>query len=199
MDKLIARTTVSPDFFDDSIFPVRTTTLQIAELPLSGIIRIQGRSNDNAFRSGVVSALGVQLPEAERVSVAREVRLAWAGPNEYLCFCPLASEEHCVSTLTLALAGQFATVTVVSDSRVAFVVAGEDATAFLAKGCSIDTHPSSFLPGHVVTTRFAGLPAMLMHRENGEYVLYFDIGYTEFVVKWMLDAAEEFTEPLATS
>ncbi|SIO28164.1 sarcosine oxidase subunit gamma [Paraburkholderia phenazinium] len=197
MDKLIARTTVSPNFFSESLFPVRFPSLHVSELPLSGIIRIQGSSESRAFRSGVASTLGVQLPAPERVSGGGDVKLAWAGPHEYLCFCSLENEEKCKSMLEEALAGEFATVTVVSDSRVAFFVAAEDAPALVAKGCSIDMHPSGFAAGHVVTTRFAGLPAMLVHRNVSEYVLYFDVAYTEFIVKWLMDAAEEFAEHAA--
>lgn len=194
MDKLIARTKITPNFVGESEFPLRSARLHVSELPLAGIIRLQGETSNEAFRSGVQAALGVQLPVPERVSVTNEVRLAWAGPNEYLCFCPLGSEEKYESLLAGALAGQFAAVTLVSDSRVVFLVSGKDAAALMAKGCSIDMHPSTFAVGHVVTTRFAGLPAMLIHRDQGEYVLYFDIGYTEFMVKWLLEAAEEFTE-----
>lgn len=192
MDKLIPRTTISPNFVGEGVFPVRTPSLQVSELPLSGIIRVQG-SSDDAFRAGVASALGIQVPPHERLSAGDDVKLAWAGPNEYLCFCSLASEAKRESTLVGALRGQFATVTAVSDSRVAFLVTGDDAAAFVSKGCSIDMHRSSFAVGHVVTTRFAGLPTMLLHRDMGEYVLYFDTGYTEFVLKWLLEAAEEFT------
>ncbi|MEB2543756.1 sarcosine oxidase subunit gamma [Burkholderia cenocepacia] len=197
MDKLIARSTVSQQFVDSNVFPIRADNLQISELPLAGIIRVQGRTADDAFRSQVASCLGADLPAAERTSVGADVRIAWTGPNEYLCFCALAAEEKHLSALTDALAGQFATVTLVSDSRVAFLVTGREAQAFISKGCSIDMNPASFPADRAVTTRFAGLPAMLMHRGGGDYVIYFDIGYVEFVVKWMLDAAEEFLEPAA--
>jgi len=192
MDRLVARSTVSPQFVGESAFPIRAGSLQISELPLAGIIRVQGRSADEAFRSGVAAALGLRLPEAEAISRGAGARLAWAGPNEYLCFCALADEDKCVSALTAALAGQFATVTLVSDSRVGFVVTGSNADALLSKGCSIDMHRVAFPAGRVVTTRFAGLPAVLMRREAGDYAIYFDVAYVEFILKWLLDAAEEF-------
>lgn len=194
MDKLTPRTVVAPLYVPENIFPVRAPSLEISELPLAGIIRLQGRSDDVEFRESVSASLGIPLPPAERFSQNGDVRLAWAGPNEYLCLCPLETEEKYVSAVTEALAGQFATVTLYSDSRVGFRITGREAAAFVAKGCSIDSHPASFPAGRVVTTRFAGLPAMIMHRTEGEYVVYFDIGFVEFVLKWILDAAEEFRE-----
>lgn len=192
MDKLIARSTVTEQFADSVVFPIRADGLQISELPLAGIIRLQGRAQDEAFRSRVTASLGADIPSAERVSAGTDLRLAWAGPNEYLCLCTLDVEEKCLSALTAALVGQFATITLVSDSRLGFLIKGREAEAFISKGCSIDMHRESFPVNRVVTTRFGGLPAMLMHRSEGEYVIYFDIGYAEFVLKWMLDAAAEF-------
>ncbi|MEX3982187.1 sarcosine oxidase subunit gamma [Paraburkholderia sp. EG287A] len=194
MDKLIARSTVAEQFADARVFPIRADGLQISELPLAGIIRVQGRTTHEAFRTQVTASLGVGVPTAERVSIGTDVRLAWAGPNEYLCFCALDAEEKLLSALTAALTGQFATVTLVSDSRIGFLIKGREAQAFISKGCSLDMYRESFPVNRVVTTRFAGLPAMLMHRSESEYAVYFDIGYAEFVLKWMLDAAAEFLE-----
>ncbi|MBN3786546.1 sarcosine oxidase subunit gamma family protein [Burkholderia sp. Ac-20353] len=197
MDKLIARTVVAPLYVSEQVFPIRAGSLQIFELPLAGIIRLQGRTDDPEFRASVSATVSVQLPLAETFSPGADVELAWVGPNEYLCFCPLDAEERTFSALTAALAGQFATATLYSDSRVCFLITGTDATAFLAKGCSIDMHPASFPVGRVVTTRFADLPAMVMHRNEGEFVVYFDVSYIEFALKWILDAAEEFIERTA--
>lgn len=192
MDKLIARSTVSAQFVDPTVFPVRFDSLRITEVTLGGIIRIQGVGNDAAFRSAVTKALRVTLPEPERSTSNGAVRLAWAGPNAFVCFCPLDEEEQCESRLTAAFAGRFATVTPVSDSRVGFRIAGEEAASFISKGCAIDMHPEHFDVGRALTTRFAGLPAMLIRDEGDGYVVYLDIGYIEFILEWIVDAAAEF-------
>jgi sarcosine oxidase, subunit gamma len=192
MDKLIARSTVNQDFVDSQSFPIAVSSLNISELPLGGIVRIQGRSSDPAFAAGVTTCLGVTLPAPESLARGNSCVLAWAGPNEYLWFCDLAEEGAFVASLTGALTGVFANVTLVSDSRIGFLVRGVEARSFLAKGCSIDMHATAFGAGQVVTTRFAGLPAMLLSREEDEFVIYFDIGHAQYVLKWISDAAEEF-------
>ncbi|RQT14882.1 sarcosine oxidase subunit gamma [Burkholderia contaminans] len=195
MVKLAVRSIVSPQFMDARDFPIRTSGLNVFEMPLGGIIRVQGCTDDDAFRASVATSLGADLPSAERMSCSAESRIAWAGPNEYLCFCELEAEERLVFALTSALAGQFATVTLVSDSRIGFSFTGNDAHALIAKGCAIDMHPADFTVGRVVTTRFAGLHAMLMKPVADQHVVYFDIAYVEFVLKWIQDAAREFLEP----
>ena len=192
MDKLSARSTICQQFIEGKPFPVRCPSLEISELPLAGIIRLQGKGNDPLFQAAVSAALALSLPAPESVSGTGDVQIAWTGPNEWLCFCPLSKEESCLGALTDAVAGQFATVTLVSDSRIGLVVTGQDAAALLSKGCAIDLHPVAFPVGHVVTTRFAGLPSMLTGRSASAYVLYFDVGSTEYMLNWIIDAADEF-------
>jgi sarcosine oxidase, subunit gamma len=192
MDKLIARTTVHQDFVDSTRFPIAAHSLSISEQPLAGIVRIQGRTSDPGFVAGVTSALGLALPAPESLARGDFGVLAWAGPNEYLWFCDLSAEDGFVSSLNGALVGVFSSATLVSDSRIGFLVKGDEARSFVAKGCSIDMHAAAFGVGHVVTTRFAGLPAMLLSRDDDEFVIYFDIGHAQYMLKWITDAAEEF-------
>jgi sarcosine oxidase subunit gamma len=194
MDKLIARSTVSEQFVRGQSFPFSTSRLQFSELPLHGILRLQGDAKDEAYETAISAALGLTLPGPERFSVSDGTQLAWVGPNEFLYFFPLSLEDQAVAALNASLVDQFATVTLMSDSMVAFTLSGDDAPAFLAKGCAIDLHLTAFPTECVVTTRFAGLPSLLMHRAVGEYVFYFDIGSAAYALNWMQDAAEEFRD-----
>jgi sarcosine oxidase subunit gamma len=192
MLKLQARTTVTSQFVMGHTFPVDTPSLRVSEVPLHEIIRIQGGSESAPTRAIIESVLALNLPLPECSTQDKSKRLAWVGPNEWLVLCALEDEGGLFDELTRALADQFATVTLVSDSRVSFLVAGDVAADFVAKGCAIDLHVTAFPVGAVVTTRFAGLPAMLLHRDTLEYVLYFDVSMAGFLVDWLCDAAEEF-------
>lgn len=192
MVELNARSTLAQEYVDKRVFPVQTPTLQIAELPLSGILRVQGRRSDTAFVSMVEGNLGVQLPEPSRTASNLDVTLTWAGPNEYLCFCALENEARYENALKTALEGLFAAVTLVSDSCFGVCISGLNATAFISQGCSIDMGTASFPVGHAVTTRFAGLPAILINRAQQEYHLYVDIGYVEYLLKWLAAESSEY-------
>jgi sarcosine oxidase subunit gamma len=194
MLKLISRTLVSPQLVEEAKFPVKSEKVQISEMPLGGILRIQGNTVDPAFKVAVAAALDLELPEPEAMVAKGDLRLAWAGPKEYLCFCSIEDEARYEQSLRSSLMGQFATTTLMSDSRIAFVISGQSAAAFLSKGCSVDMDPACFGVGRVVTTRFAGLPAMIMCRDKNEYAAYFEVGYAQFLVRWIVDAAAEFSE-----
>ncbi|MFL9950027.1 sarcosine oxidase subunit gamma family protein [Paraburkholderia agricolaris] len=192
MLKLQARTTVTSQFVRGHTFPVDTPSLRVSEIPLHGIIRIQGGSESAQTRAIIESVLALNLPLPERSTQDKSKRLAWVGPNEWLVLCAVEEELGILNELTKALADQFSTVTLVSDSRVSFLVAGDVAADFVAKGCAIDLHATAFPVGATVTTRFAGLPAMLLHRDTCEYVLYFDVSMAGFLIDWLSDASEEF-------
>jgi len=192
MLNLKARTTVTHGLVPANAFPVETLTLRIAEEPLHGIVRIQADSQSAQARASIQAALGLTLPLPERSSDANGTRLTWVGPHEWLVLCPLPDEPARYKALNERLAGQFATVTLVSDSRVSFKVSGSSAADFLAKGCAIDLDDKAFPIGATVTTRFAAQPAMLIRAARSEFFLYFDVSMAAFLVDWLLDAADEF-------
>jgi sarcosine oxidase subunit gamma len=192
MLSLQARTTVTPHLIAGRPFPVDTASLQVAEESLHGVIRVQVDRQSVQARAEIQAVLGLELPRPERCTQNGGTRLAWVGPNEWLVFCSVEDENAHLHALTDSLQGQFATMTLMSDSRVSFKVCGSASADFLAKGCAIDLGAGMFPVSAVVTTRFAGLPAMLLHRDTSEYVLYFDVSLADFLVNWTIDAAEEF-------
>jgi sarcosine oxidase, subunit gamma len=56
---------------------------------------------------------------------------------------------------------------------------------------------ASFPVGNAVTTRFAGLPAILISRTKQEYHLYVDIGYVEYLLKWLVAESGEYRHIVA--
>jgi sarcosine oxidase, subunit gamma len=172
--------------------PLRYPTLSITEIPLSGILRLQGKSQSPAFKEGVERVTRFALPVQGALESNGAVLGAWATPGEWLLFCDLAEEQALLNELRAELSDVFANVALVSDSRLGFSIQGDSAADFLAKGGGMDVDSAVFKPGSCVTTRFAGLPAILMHVMSGEYRLYVDISFSGFISSWIADAAQEF-------
>jgi sarcosine oxidase, subunit gamma len=197
MANLNSRSSLAPEFLDATVFPVQTQTLQISELPLTGILRVQGRKSDSAFVSAVEDTLKLKLPAPSRTESQADIMLTWAGPNEYLCFCALDNETKHEEALKSALDGKFAAVTLVSDSRFGICISGTSAATFVSQSCSIDVDPATFPVGSAVTTRFANLPAILIHRTLQEYCVYFDIGFVEYMLRWLVAESNEYRHTAA--
>jgi len=191
MHKLEARGLLSAYWAADT-FPISTEQVAVRELPMRGIIRIQGLASDPLFAAVIEQVLGLKLPEACQHLIAGQRELVWSSPREWLLFVPLADEASVLQTLGERFKGMFANVAPMSDSRMAIEVNGSQAEKFLAKGTGLDVGLGSFPVGRVATTRFMGLPAMITHQSSGGYCLYFDVGFAAFVFAWFIDAAKEF-------
>lgn len=195
MPELIARTFAATQWVPPGRFPVAAPTLSIDELPLAGIIRIQSRTDEPAWTARLAAAAGIAvLPASGRCTVDAQTErlMAWSAPWEWLHFFPLDEETHRLEAFERICDGSLAASTLISDSRVGFRASGTGAPALLAKGTALNLDTDAFPPGSAATTRFAGLAAMIVHRLPGEYLIYFDIAYSEFVMRWWLDAADEF-------
>ncbi|MGT2460185.1 sarcosine oxidase subunit gamma (plasmid) [Cupriavidus basilensis] len=193
MDKLVARTTVTNAA--PGVWPVEALPLSVKEVPLSGIIRIQGPANDLKVVAAIERATGLKLPTSEAYSESGNRRLARVGPNEWLLFTDLLDEQAAVNALSVQFASLFATATLISDSRVVFAVSHTASSDFMAKGCGLDFHPEAFPTGFMRSTRFAGLPAAIAHVAADTYLVYLDVSLAQFAMSWMLDAADEFKDP----
>lgn len=195
MPELTARTLTATQWAPPGRFPVGAPNLSIEELPLAGIVRLQSRIDEPGWMARLAVVAGfAALPAMGRCTVDAQADnfIAWSAPREWLAFCPLAEEANLLETFEKLCDGSLAVATLISDSRVGFRATGTDAQALLAKGTALNLETDAFPPGSAATTRFAGLAAMIVHRLPGEYLIYFDVAYSEFLMRWWLDAADEF-------
>jgi sarcosine oxidase subunit gamma len=180
------------DWAPSGRFPVACASICLDRLPATGLIRLQGDPSETSLANHVRRATALELPGACRHVTGNGFTLAWTAPNEWLLFGSLAREDALLQGFTEAFAGSFVSATPLTDSRIGFEVSGTAADDFIAKGCAIDTRASSFDPGALAITRFAGLTAMVM-RVQGAYRLFFDVSYQAAILHWMLDATSEWT------
>jgi sarcosine oxidase subunit gamma len=69
----------------------------------------------------------------------------------------------------------------------------------LAKGCSIDLHPVVFGRGRAAQTSvgLAGVILLAMSDAGEEFLLLVRSSFAGYLANWLLDAAEEFTDPIS--
>ena len=71
---------------------------------------------------------------------------------------------------------------------------GEHARDVLAKGCSLDLHPTVFGPGAAAQTML-GLAAVVLIPLNDtgtDYRILVRSSFARYLADWLIDAAEEF-------
>jgi len=129
--------------------------VDLADSGLQGMITLRG---DLVLLGGALqSVTGLAVPGVRRVSAGEGGQLLWMSPDELLLLVPYDAAPGIASQLEAALAGQFATVAVVSDARAMITLTGPQVRDVLAKLCPVDF--TDFAAGEVRRTRAAQVAA----------------------------------------
>lgn len=142
--------------------------------------------------SAAARALGVEaLPAApSTVVTGADVEVIWFGPYESLVTSTQRGGEELEARLREVLNGRGAAVDV-SAQRTAVRLRGAASRDVLAKGCSIDLHPSGFGPRTAVQTMLGQANVVLMSlSDNGtDYRILVRSSFARYLAEWLIDAS----------
>lgn len=172
----------------------RTTEkpVRIDHLSPEGKLILRCDASDKKLAAAAKKALGITLPtESLNSSTGEKVTACWLGPDEWLLLCAEDGREALQAALEAALAGQHAAIVDVSDAYLGFAIAGPRAAELLAKGCTIDLHPSAFGQGRVGRTLLAKADITLLRTADG-FRLYVLRSFADYAGLWLEDAAREY-------
>jgi sarcosine oxidase subunit gamma len=156
---------------------------------------------DGPVLSAVEGALRQALPvRPGTVSRAGDRTLLWLGPDEWLLVAPPGEQTDLQRALREALepfgAAGPSTVVDLSAHRTTIDVRGPLARDLLAKGCSLDLHPSVFPPDRCAQVLLARAPVLLHpHEDAAGLRLLVRSSYAGYVADWLLDACVEYGTP----
>jgi sarcosine oxidase subunit gamma len=73
-------------------------------------------------------------------------------------------------------------------------LSGPDARDVLAKGCSLDLHPTVFRKGTAAQTMMglAGVVLIALDEAGSDYRILVRSSFARYLADWLIDAAEEF-------
>ena len=162
--------------------------INVAELGRSQLAMIRlGRCSSDA-KPALERLFGLELPPEPNTARGQQPRAIWTGPNEGLAVgvaLQVGPENTPRAPPMLAVD--------VSDGRYGLDVSGAQARDLLAKGCSLDLHPSLFGVDRTARTLFAQVPVLIDHVEDGLFRLWFDVSYRTYLRSWFADALIEFS------
>ena len=140
--------------------------------------------------------LGVDaLPAiASTTAVGPDTTVIWFGPDEWLVTATGLAPETLESQLRDAVIEHGGAAVDVSAQRTTLRLRGARARDVLAKGCSIDLHPTVFRPGTAVQTMLGQAAVVLMPlSDNGtDYRILVRSSFARYLAEWLIDGAEEF-------
>ena len=181
------------------LFPGRGASLTagpltLNEMPVPGQINLRGQASDAAVAKAVARVLGCELPVVANTVVAGgELSVLWLGPDEWLVLTAPGAEAGTSAGLSEALAGQHCAVTDVTGNRALLRLSGAPAREVLAKGCSLDLHPSRFAPGQCAQTLLARSGIILSQIDDApSYDILPRRSFAEYTWRWLEDAMAEY-------
>lgn len=162
------------------------------------VVNLRGRIEDPGFLSAMSRAIGVELPAAPNRWDGDDRRTAiWLGPDEWLIVAPDGEAASLEEAIRAARPGDpWLSVVDVSQSYTALLLSGPCVRELLAKGCPLDLHPRTFGAGHCAQSTLAKARVLLRAVDEGAAIeAWFRNSFTEYAVRWLLDASAEFREP----
>ena len=144
----------------------------------------------------VAGVLGVDaLPTTLSTIVAvRDTAVMWLGPEEWLVTSNDRDGEDLEAALREAVSAHGGAAVDVSAQRTTLRLQGEHARDVIAKGCSLDLHPSVFGPGAAAQTVLgrAGVVLIPLSDNGTDYRVVVRSSFARYLADWLIDAADEF-------
>ncbi|MXG91021.1 sarcosine oxidase subunit gamma [Nocardioides flavescens] len=169
--------------------------VRLAERPFTTMVGLRVVPGSTAA-DAIGAVLGAPLPAGVgEVTGEGDHRTLWLGPDEWLVVSD-GSREELLSRLRAAAEGPGVAIVDVSANRTVLELEGPAARSVLDKGCPADLHPRAFGAGRAITTTLARVPVLLWQTGEQTYRLLPRSSYAEYVAAWLLDAAQEFLEPV---
>ncbi|HKW81122.1 MAG TPA: sarcosine oxidase subunit gamma family protein [Casimicrobiaceae bacterium] len=146
--------------------------LVLGEATIAAAWNAQGDPSSPSFADAARSVAGLTLPVAPNTAASGEhVSALWLGPASWLLIAGSDSALGDYRSARDALQAAGGALFDVSQSRVAYVVAGERAAGLLASGCPLDFHPQAFPVGGCRQSVFGRVPALYYRSERPGFIV----------------------------
>jgi heterotetrameric sarcosine oxidase gamma subunit len=138
------------------------------------------------------SVTGLDLPMGSKRVSKNGFALIGTAPGQWLAVAESKEAHALPAMLGVALKG-VATVVDQSDGKAVLRISGPRAREVLAKGCSLDLHPSVFKPGSAGTTPVALIDcAIWQGDETPSYDLAVPTSFAESFWSWLTASSAEY-------
>jgi sarcosine oxidase subunit gamma len=163
----------------------------LTEIPFRTKLVLRGHLSEKAFVTAVKSVLGAAPPpEPNTVASAKDVRILWTGPDEWMVY---GDDAALAGKLSKALEGQHAAVTEVTEHHTTIRLSGRHARDVMAKGCAIDLHPRAFGPGKCAQSHIGRITVLFDQLDEvPTYDILVRSSFAEYLWSYLEDAGLEF-------
>lgn len=135
------------------------------------------------------------LPTTASTAVTvSDTTVIWLGPQEWLITRPAPVGRPLETRLRAVVTDHGGAAIDVSAQRTTVRLRGTHARDVLAKGSSLDLHPSVLGPGSAVQTALGQAAVILipLNDTGTDYRILVRSSFAAYLAEWLIDAAEEF-------
>ena len=169
-------------------------TVTLSEEPFVAMVDLWA-DPDGPAASQASAILGLDLPTTPSTYVTNETLTAiWMGPAEWLITAGALSAAALETMLRAVVSEHGGAAIDVSAQRTTLRLSGPDAREVLAKGCSLDLHPTVFTKGSAAQTTLglAGVILIALDDTGTDYRILVRASFARYLADWLIDATEEF-------
>lgn len=168
----------------------------VVEAPLRGMLSLRADLAEPAVAAAVQAATGLSPPDRLRCRTDGERGVYWMSPDELLLCAPYAEIDAAYDAAAAAMGDRPHLLADVSDARQILSISGAGAREVLAKGMSIDLHPSAFGLGDFRRSALAHVAAAaaLVGDAPDRFELFCHRSYAMYVHRWLLASSAKDAE-----
>jgi sarcosine oxidase, subunit gamma len=171
------------------LWALKVPGLTVTETPVA-LSRLNLRAADETVTSALGAALGLSWPTTPNTVAGAKPMVAWLAPGEWAIF---AAAESIFDIIARACDGRLHHLADLSAGRRQWRIEGAKARTLIAKGCSLDTHPSVLGAGRCAQSLLAQVPILLIRdREDLSFGVIADASFSGHLRAWVTDACQEF-------
>lgn len=154
-----------------------------------GHINLRGNAANADFVAAVEKVLGQPLPVAPNTFSVGTHRAFWLGPDEWLVVTAADHTAATVGALYAATSELHASVNDISGGQIAMLLEGSSARGILAKGCTLDLHPSVFPIGACAQSGLAKASVLLgLLDDSPTFMIVVRRSFSDYLCRWLASA-----------
>lgn len=162
------------------------------DLTIASITCAKGKSAD--VKAAIQTAYGVALPSTPERVAGNGIAFIWHGPDQWMAIADRGTGARDLEIELKPLLSGVAAVVDQSDGRAVVRVSGTHVRDVLAKGVSIDLHPSQFKPNSVAITHAAHIGIIIWQTDAAPvYEIAMFRSFADSFMTWLTHSAAEYT------
>ncbi len=157
-----------------------------------GYVNVRGRVSDASFVQPVEKALGQPLPVEPNTASLGQHQVFWLGPDEWAVITGAAGAAGLAQQLEKALSRSHASVNDLSGGQLALLLRGPACRELLAKGCTLDLHPSVFSIGDCAQSGLAKASVLIaLTDQTPTFVVVVRRSFSDYLCRWLAHAGSD--------